>query len=103
VSGLARPPSQHFLSTIIRVRTQMDLSLNEQLGRLREILSATRSRSFWQSLPIIDETKDGDVVDIQDNDLPGLRHLRMSIQKEIETIEAVSNGSVSLSMFSLIY
>ncbi|PVF98664.1 hypothetical protein CPB86DRAFT_758006 [Serendipita vermifera] len=69
----------------------MDLSLNEQLERLREILIATRSKSFWQSLPIIDETKDGDVVDIQDNDLPGLRHLRMSIQKEIETIETHLN------------
>ncbi|CAG8509914.1 3573_t:CDS:10, partial [Acaulospora colombiana] len=69
----------------------MDFSLNEQLERLQEILIATRSKSFWQSLPIIDETKDEDVVDIQDNDLPGLRHLRMSIQKEIETIETHLN------------
>lgn len=68
----------------------MDLPLTEQLSKLQDILSSIRSAAFWESLPIIDETREGNVVDIHENDLPGLRHLRMSIQKEIETIESVS-------------
>lgn len=70
----------------------MELPLPEQLTKLQRILAATRSTAFWQSLPIIDETRDGNVVEAHENDLPGLRHLKMSIQKEIETIETVSIG-----------
>jgi hypothetical protein len=67
----------------------MEVKLSDQLSKLQEILSATRSTAFWESLPIIDETRDGNVIENQENDLPGLKHLRMSIQKEIETIETV--------------
>jgi len=67
----------------------MEQPLSEQLSKLREILSALSSGRFWESLPLIDDTKDHDVIEIQEVDVPGLRHLKMSIQKEIETIESV--------------
>lgn len=70
----------------------MDISLEEQLSQLRQILSATRSTAFWDSVPILDDTKDGDVLEIHENDLPGLKHFKMSIQKEIEAIESVSGN-----------
>lgn len=47
------------------------------------------SERFWKSLPLIDDTKDYDVIEIQEIDVPGLRHLKASIQKEIEAIESV--------------
>ena len=67
----------------------MEQSLKEQLSKLQDILSSMRSKQFWQSLPLIDDTKDRDAIEIQEADVPGLRHLKMSIQKEIETIESV--------------
>lgn len=75
----------------------MDVTLPDQLSKLQEILSATRSTVFWQSLPIIDDTRDGNIIESQENDLPGLKHLKMSIQKEIETIETVCLHALLLS------
>jgi hypothetical protein len=74
----------------------MEHSLNEQLSNLREILSAMSSGRFWESLPLIDDTKDHDVIELQEIDVPGLRHLKMSIQKEIETIESVGQPKPSI-------
>ncbi|KAG8819450.1 hypothetical protein FRC17_010438 [Serendipita sp. 399] len=65
----------------------MDIPLEEQLTKLKEILAALRSTSFWDSLPILDETRDRDAIERQESDLPGLKNVKFSIQKEIETIE----------------
>ncbi|KAG8856277.1 hypothetical protein FRB91_000966 [Serendipita sp. 411] len=65
----------------------MEMPLEEQLVKLKEILAALRSTSFWDSLPILDETRDGDAIERHENDLPGLKNVKMNIQKEIEIIE----------------
>lgn len=67
----------------------MEQPLNEQVSKLQNILSSMRSKQFWQTLPLIDDTKDHDAIEIQEADVPGLRHFKVSIQKEIETIESV--------------
>ena len=65
------------------------LNIQEQLDKLKEILAATHSTTFWETIAILDETKDRDILETQESDVPGLRHLKASIQKEIESIETV--------------
>lgn len=66
------------------------VSLHDQLDQLRHILAAARSTAFWRHVPILDDSSEGDVLDVHENDLSGLKHFKQSIQKEIEVIESVS-------------
>lgn len=62
------------------------------LVQLKQIVNSASSAQLWAKPPIIDASYDenGDLVETQENDTPGLRQFKMSVSKEIEGIENVS-------------
>ena len=62
------------------------------LVQLKQIVNSASSAQLWAKPPIIDSSYDdnGDLVETQENDTPGLRQFKMSVSKEIEGIENVS-------------
>ena len=62
------------------------------LVQLKQIVNSASSAHLWAKPPIIDSSYDdnGDLVETQENDTPGLRQFKMSVSKEIEGIENVS-------------
>ena len=61
------------------------------LVQLKQIVNSASSAQLWAKPPIIDSSFDenGDLVETQENDTPGLRQFKMSVSKEIEGIENV--------------
>ena len=67
-------------------------ALESLLVQLKQIVNSASSAQLWAKPPIIDSSYDenGDLVETQENDTPGLRQFKMSVSKEIEGIENVS-------------
>lgn len=67
-------------------------SLELLLAQLKQIVNSASSAQLWAKPPIIDSSYDenGDLVETQENDTPGLRQFKMSVSKEIDGIENVS-------------
>lgn len=65
------------------------------LVQLKQIVNSASSAQLWAKPPIIDSSYDenGDLIETQENDTPGLRQFKMSVSKEIEGIENVSQPS----------
>lgn len=66
-------------------------ALESLLVQLKQIVNSASSAQLWAKPPIIDSSYDenGDLIDTQENDTPGLRQFKMSVSKEIECIENV--------------
>src|SRR5258706_12699587 len=67
-------------------------ALEVLLVQLKQIVNSASSAQLWAKPPIIDSSYDenGDLVETQENDTPGLRRVKMSVSKEVEGIENVS-------------
>ena len=67
-------------------------ALQSLLLQLKQIVNSASSAQLWAKPPIIDSSYDenGDLIETQENDTPGLRQFKMSVSKEIEGIENVS-------------
>lgn len=65
------------------------------LVQLKQIVNSASSAQLWAKPPIIDSSHDenGDLIETQENDTPGLRQFKTSVSKEIEGIENVSQLS----------
>ena len=67
-------------------------ALESLLVQLKQIVNCASFAQLWAKPPIIDSSYDenGDLIETQENDTPGLRQFKMSVSKEIEGIENVS-------------
>lgn len=83
---------------LIRRTDCVDMEANDPetlellLIQLKQIVNSASSAQLWAKPPIIDSSYDenGDVVETQENDTPGLRQFKASVSKEIDGIENVS-------------
>jgi lipid II:glycine glycyltransferase (peptidoglycan interpeptide bridge formation enzyme) len=83
---------------LFRRTDRVDMEANDPealellLVQLKQIVNSASSAQLWAKPPIIDSSFDenGDLVETQENDTPGLRQFKVSVSKEIEGIENVS-------------
>jgi lipid II:glycine glycyltransferase (peptidoglycan interpeptide bridge formation enzyme) len=77
-------------------------ALESLLVQLKQIVNSASSAQLWAKPPIIDSSYDenGDLIETQENDTPGLRQFKMSVSKEIEGIENVSQPPLGAVMYS---
>jgi hypothetical protein len=69
-------------------------ALESLLVQLKQIVNSASSAQLWAKPPIIDSSYDdnGDLIETQENDTPGIRQFKMSVSKEIGGIEDVSQS-----------
>lgn len=64
-----------------------ELALDYLLSQLQDIVTSITTSHLWINPPVIDASSDEEILDGLENDTPGLRQFKQSVQREVETLD----------------